>query len=73
MILLALFNGCLLSFKSFLFKPISLTCLIVSSANGLSMGYSLNKAEVGDFVVGVERSGLPLTTGQKCNRGNDGG
>ena len=24
-------------------------------------GYSLNKAEVGDYVVGVERSGLPLT------------
>ena len=25
-------------------------------------GYSLNKAEVGDFVVAVERSGLPLTS-----------
>jgi len=25
-------------------------------------GYSLNKAQVGDFVVAVERSGLPLTT-----------
>ncbi len=25
-------------------------------------GYSLSKAEVGDFVVAVERSGLPLTT-----------
>jgi tRNA pseudouridine13 synthase len=27
----------------------------------LVQGYSLNRAEVGDFVVGVERSGLPLT------------
>ncbi len=27
----------------------------------LSEGYSLDKAEVGDYVVGVERSGLPLT------------
>jgi tRNA pseudouridine13 synthase len=25
-------------------------------------GYSLNEAEVGDYVVGVERSGLPLTS-----------
>ena len=28
----------------------------------IKYGYSLNKAEVGDFVVGVERSGLPLTS-----------
>jgi tRNA pseudouridine13 synthase len=27
----------------------------------IRQGYSLNKAEVGDFVVGVERSGLPVT------------
>ena len=27
----------------------------------LVQGYSLNRAEAGDFVVGVERSGLPLT------------
>ena len=27
----------------------------------LKHGYSLNKAEVGDYVVGVERSGLPVT------------
>jgi tRNA pseudouridine13 synthase len=27
----------------------------------IKQGYSLNKAEVGDFVVGVERSGLPAT------------
>jgi tRNA pseudouridine13 synthase len=27
----------------------------------IKQGYSLNKAEVGDFVVGVERSGLPVT------------
>ncbi|MCJ7793314.1 tRNA pseudouridine(13) synthase TruD [Candidatus Bathyarchaeota archaeon] len=28
-------------------------------------GYSLNKAEVGDYVVGVERSGLPFTSMSK--------
>jgi tRNA pseudouridine13 synthase len=27
----------------------------------LCMGFSLNTAEVGDYVVGVERSGLPMT------------
>jgi tRNA pseudouridine13 synthase len=28
----------------------------------VKQGYSLNKAEVGDYVVGVERSGLPFTS-----------
>jgi tRNA pseudouridine13 synthase len=27
----------------------------------LKRGYSLNKAEIGDYVIGVERNGLPLT------------
>ena len=40
-------------------------------------GYALDTAEVGDFVVGVERSGLPLTkvsktvTEDKCSEIND--
>lgn len=31
----------------------------------LKYGYALNKAEVGDYVVGVERSGLPLMKASK--------
>ncbi len=37
----------------------------------LCMGFSLNTAEVGDYVVGVERSGLPMTkTGKIVTAGS---
>ena len=61
MILLVLFNIYLLKLQELFVQAHQSYLFNRFLSERVKQGYFLNKAEVGDYVVGVERSGLPVT------------